>query len=460
MTLVRANPAGWALFELLTSGQMNIIDSQMPSALDGTDGGTYVPTASIIIDAALSSGPGLDVRAGPEVGLHTLSEGSAGIHAEVGASPFAEAIHVQVDAGSTGIQVDGTADATGIVVAPGPIAKADPPVDAVSVTGIGNTTASEDGGVGLRVVGGGTDSQTGGRAIFATGGATVSGGAGAATGGDGILSFGGAGISTGGKGGNFFGGTGATGGVGVDGTGAAGSSAAGVAANGGSGGGAGVDASGNQAGAGVLAQGGASNGIGVDATGGGTASGVRGTGGGSNGIGVEGIGDGIGGRFTGGGSSPGVDVVKGGSATNAMEIDGPINMGAATGTDLNPNAPTGISNKVYAKNTIKAWGYVRDGVLVDGFNITSVTIDGSDNFRLNVVIANNMASSEYMIFGSITGSFGSNTPRLVYPITEDATSGTLPTAGTFQLRQEGVQSGSNQTWNDSSAYFMVLGEQS
>ncbi len=53
MTLVRANPLGWALFEILLSAQMNLIDSQLPSAVDGSGGGLYQLT-----DAGAPTNPG------------------------------------------------------------------------------------------------------------------------------------------------------------------------------------------------------------------------------------------------------------------------------------------------------------------------------------------------------------------------------------------------------------------
>jgi len=49
MTFERANPLGWALFEELTSAQMNIIDTNQSRAIDGTFGGTYNPSGAINI---------------------------------------------------------------------------------------------------------------------------------------------------------------------------------------------------------------------------------------------------------------------------------------------------------------------------------------------------------------------------------------------------------------------------
>jgi hypothetical protein len=55
VTFVRANSLGWGLFELLTSTQMNTIDSQMPYALDGRDGGSYAQAAGITLVGTASA---------------------------------------------------------------------------------------------------------------------------------------------------------------------------------------------------------------------------------------------------------------------------------------------------------------------------------------------------------------------------------------------------------------------
>lgn len=49
MTLTNPKPLGWAYGERLTSAQMNSIGSQLPYAVDGNAGGTYAPSAPIII---------------------------------------------------------------------------------------------------------------------------------------------------------------------------------------------------------------------------------------------------------------------------------------------------------------------------------------------------------------------------------------------------------------------------
>lgn len=48
MSFTRANALGWALYEVLTSTQMNHIDSQLPDALDA-NGGSYALAADLIL---------------------------------------------------------------------------------------------------------------------------------------------------------------------------------------------------------------------------------------------------------------------------------------------------------------------------------------------------------------------------------------------------------------------------
>lgn len=50
----RVNPIGWALFEELTSAQMNQLDINASRAIDGTFGGTYTPSGPININGTLN----------------------------------------------------------------------------------------------------------------------------------------------------------------------------------------------------------------------------------------------------------------------------------------------------------------------------------------------------------------------------------------------------------------------
>jgi len=50
----RVNPLGWALFEELTSAQMNLLDLNASRAIDGTFGGTYNPSSPININGTLN----------------------------------------------------------------------------------------------------------------------------------------------------------------------------------------------------------------------------------------------------------------------------------------------------------------------------------------------------------------------------------------------------------------------
>jgi hypothetical protein len=62
MTFTRANALGWALYEVLTSAQMNIVDLNQSRAIDGNAGGTYNPSAiitvnqEVVISAAAAAG--------------------------------------------------------------------------------------------------------------------------------------------------------------------------------------------------------------------------------------------------------------------------------------------------------------------------------------------------------------------------------------------------------------------
>lgn len=49
MSFTRANPLGWAMFEVLTSAQMNVIDTNQSRALDGNAGGDYSTIAADIV---------------------------------------------------------------------------------------------------------------------------------------------------------------------------------------------------------------------------------------------------------------------------------------------------------------------------------------------------------------------------------------------------------------------------
>jgi hypothetical protein len=64
MTFSRVNPGGWAMYEVLTSSQMNTLDINMTNALDGAAGGTYTPTATLELDGSAGLFDTLKVKAG------------------------------------------------------------------------------------------------------------------------------------------------------------------------------------------------------------------------------------------------------------------------------------------------------------------------------------------------------------------------------------------------------------
>jgi hypothetical protein len=71
--LVRAKPAGFGILEKLTSAQINLIDGQLPSAIDGVAGGVYAPSSEIEIGGSgiLVTGPATlegDVSIGDDAG--------------------------------------------------------------------------------------------------------------------------------------------------------------------------------------------------------------------------------------------------------------------------------------------------------------------------------------------------------------------------------------------------------
>ena len=50
MTFTRVNPLGWALFEVLTSSQMNTLDIDHSNSVDGGAGGVYASSAAVDLD--------------------------------------------------------------------------------------------------------------------------------------------------------------------------------------------------------------------------------------------------------------------------------------------------------------------------------------------------------------------------------------------------------------------------
>ena len=168
MSFVRANPPGWALFELLLSSQLNTIDSQMPFALDGRDGGSYTPSAGITL-ALISVNSGSPPAAGFEVVGHANTGGEGGPGALL----------------TGGI---GNANDDGGV--------------GLLATGGATTGSTNDGGVGLRAIGGAITSGSGDGGV---GMSSLGGGSAAGNGGQGVLTRGGVPTATG-----------TVGGVGID----------------------------------------------------------------------------------------------------------------------------------------------------------------------------------------------------------------------------------------------------
>ena len=90
MTFSRANPLGWALYEVLTSAQMNALDINASRAIDGFAGGSYSPSdkltwnEQLVVDAAGSALTDADCIAGTGKGTGTGVKGTGGADNGVG----------------------------------------------------------------------------------------------------------------------------------------------------------------------------------------------------------------------------------------------------------------------------------------------------------------------------------------------------------------------------------------
>ncbi len=107
MTLARANPPGWALFDLLLSSQMNAIDIQLPFALDGVGGGPYTPAATISLDGSVS-----------DIVPLTLLGGATNPALDVvgGAGDFAIDIDAVTNPGGGGLHINSLGDESALLI--------------------------------------------------------------------------------------------------------------------------------------------------------------------------------------------------------------------------------------------------------------------------------------------------------------------------------------------------------
>lgn len=447
MTFVRANPPGWALFELLTSAQMNIIDSQIPFALDGQAGGSYTPTASIELDGGSIPNPDflLDLTAGPGGAIHIDA-----------ADPAADVsgVHIECTDNTEGMRVEAVGDRNQGLN------------PQTMMTIIGHTNIGGGGGIGATILGGHGST-------FGAPGATIVGGqGGTGSGADGLSAFGGDATQNGQSGGTGIYGEGGEPRGGGDPTNGA---AAGIHGVGGSTG------TGDPAGHGVVGIGGSSGTPALSGSGGyfegsdsspgvlgvaeigNAANGVEGR---SDAYGVfgQGVSGGRGGGFVGEGGAAGLLAGVSGSSSVAIECAGAIDFELASSGDLNPPATDAQLNRLFGKNTIKAWGLVEDGVLVEGFNIASVAVDGTDPSYLLVTFAEDMANADYIMLTSPTTGFAGNNPRwqsFVWAAPGGAPAA-APTVSAFQVRQignDGTVPFGALSQNVSNFHFAILAEQ-
>lgn len=413
MTLVRANPAGWALFELLTSTQMNAVDSQLPYALDGNAGGTYTPTAELELDGTNIAGNVLHLTAtGPNVDYPLL-------------------IDVDDTNVIAGIKVLAYADAPAAEFFHGgaPLSIAGNPTGMVTGIGHGNTGAG-NGGRCASFSGGDASTANGGTGVIGNGGDGGSSG----NGGQGVQGTGGDGD------------TGQRGGIGVWGIG--GDELDGASIDTGSGAGIlgwGGDGTANAAAHGVVGIGGEATAASNYGHGGyfsatGEKAGLKGFNSYSTlGIGVEGEGtlsgvdgvgntNGVGGRFVGGsgGSGHAGLLVSGGGTALPVDPNNGTALRVAVGANGNAiNATSTSSPAITAVNTggagIVGQGF-SNGTGVSGlsngsgpgiFGQSVGTGDGVWGYAVGVS-SPPIPSGEFGVVGAADGGGSSNAGVLAY----------------------------------------------
>jgi len=157
MTFVRANPASWALFELLTSTQMNLIDDNLTNALDGLGGGDYAPSDQLLLDGSGIAGAGRNtlklVNTQLAAGLYIDVSGGSGNGLNIVQSADTEAIFNMVLITGTTVSSPGTAPGTAMIIT-------------------GHTNPDDDGGAAIKAFGGatGNSGSFGGRGLYGEGG--------------------------------------------------------------------------------------------------------------------------------------------------------------------------------------------------------------------------------------------------------------------------------------------------
>jgi hypothetical protein len=427
---------------------MNTLDVNVTRALDGYAGGIYAPSASIEIDGGgIPSGAALKLRSGASgAAAHLLQTDSQAAlfvgHQSNVSQASAPAIAAYLygtsnihGAGSAAIYLKGGQGGSGGAGGAGMLA----------IGGHG-TASGYAGGVGLASLGGTpcdrheSYSDYSGAGIYSAGATPAFS---SRRGGAGVYGYGG------------FGASGGYGGVGIMGAG-------------------GGPGSGNRGGIGGLFLGYGATGYGhtpATAAGETTAgAGVVGIGGTSNTVtyGVVGLGSSgsaseisMGGYFRGAQGGYGIIAYPGVDTAIAAAMGGAVSLALGSGTDKNPDATTAVNNTLYGKNIVKAWGIVRDGVLIDGFNIASVAIIGAYTGGLEVEIASNMGSADYAVITQGTWGFADTTLRQYMCFIDGYSSAFVDarTAGMFTITQHRVDTWALVNWAESECYFVVLGEQ-
>jgi hypothetical protein len=177
MSFSRVKPTGWALYEVLTSPQMNQLDIDHARAIDGYAGGSYTPSTPILINGEVDINGKMEINASGDYGLEVHGDGTTvAVFAEAEGGQNATAI--QGIGKGTGSGVHGTNESVngfgvkGAVSAAGAIGVHGISTSEIGVKGEGDTVGVLGTGNAIGVEGIGTAGNPG---IKGTGGDATDG---------------------------------------------------------------------------------------------------------------------------------------------------------------------------------------------------------------------------------------------------------------------------------------------
>jgi hypothetical protein len=107
MSFSRVKTLGWALFEVLTSAQMNSLDIDHVDAIDGSGGGAYAPAAAIEISAAGLKLSGTNHEIAAAGTMHVRGTGKISVDSTAQIQ-FQEGAKLRFESGAGTSKIDGT----------------------------------------------------------------------------------------------------------------------------------------------------------------------------------------------------------------------------------------------------------------------------------------------------------------------------------------------------------------